>query len=345
MGISYTKKNTIFSTILFLCICSGIGILFALFVKYFLVQNDTEPLFHFILLGVLTGAVIPATFLFLDPYLKKLHTMPLWVTIFILPCIYTLVIGIDYGITFSLTFGFKDFFSDSFILETIAFSLVISVVMIFLETVNRLIGQKVMAGLLTGKYHKPVSEERFVMFLDIAGSTSIAEKIGDLQFHSFLNDFFCDISTPVRDNYGDIYKYVGDEVIITWLYKKRKKLCSPLDAFFSVCTVIKKNEQKYAGKYGIVPEFRAGLHYGKVILGEMGSYKQEIAILGDVMNTTSRIQSNCRPLNVNLLVSKAAREKLLQLYAGETSRAFVSAGEYELRGKEGVTELFTTGME
>ena len=343
MKISYTRKNSIFSSVLLIISSSFIGILFALFVKGFLVHGDTEPLSNFILLGILTGAIIPATFLFLTPYLKKLYTMPLWVTIFILPCIYALVIGIDYGITFSLTFGFKYFFSESFIFETIVFSLIISAVMIFLETVNRLIGQKVLAGLLTGKYHKPVSEERFVMFLDIAGSTSIAENIGDIQFHSFLNDFFCDISTPLMDNYGDIYKYVGDEVIITWFYKKQKNLRSPLDAFFSVCATIKNNEQKYLKKYGIIPEFRAGLHYGRVILGEMGSYKQEIAILGDVMNTTSRIQATCRPLNVNLLISKAAKEKLLQLYKKEASREFTSTGEYELRGKEGVTELFTAG--
>ena len=46
-------------------------------------------------------------------------------------------------------------------------------------------------------------------------------------------------------------------------------------------------------QYGVVPEFKAGFHVGFATVGEIGVLKKIIAFSGDVLNTTSRIQSNC----------------------------------------------------
>jgi adenylate cyclase len=173
------------------------------------------------------------------------------------------------------------------------------------------------------------------MFLDLAGSTAIAERIGNVAFHSLLNDFFCDISRPIMDGKGDIYKYVGDEAIITWPAKGSGQ--SPVAAFFAIRDAIDLRADDYAKLYGEVPRFRAGLHFGEVIVGEMGLYKTEIALLGDVMNTASRIQSQCRPLGADFLASSDAMAAIGDLSGGYRS---LSRGKCELRGKENAMELY-----
>jgi len=49
----------------------------------------------------------------------------------------------------------------------------------------------------------------------------------------------------------------------------------------------------YLSKYGRVPVFKAGIHGGKVMALEVGSVKKELAYLGDIVNTTARIQGEC----------------------------------------------------
>jgi len=81
--------------------------------------------------------------------------------------------------------------------------------------INRLIGGRIFLSFFTGRYHKPIEEDRIFMFLDLKSSTAIAEKIGHINFHKFINDFLFTISEAIISNRGEIYKYVGDEIIIT----------------------------------------------------------------------------------------------------------------------------------
>ena len=58
------------------------------------------------------------------------------------------------------------------------------------------------------------------MFLDLKGSTAIAEKIGNQQFFKLLSDFYSDITDMILQTKGEIYQYVGDEVIVSWTIPK-----------------------------------------------------------------------------------------------------------------------------
>lgn len=68
--------------------------------------------------------------------------------------------------------------------------------------------------------------------------------------------------------------------------------------------IFEKEREKYIDTYGLVPEFKAGIHCGKVTTGEIGVIKKEILFTGDVLNTSARIQGNCNPLGVNILISE-----------------------------------------
>ena len=55
---------------------------------------------------------------------------------------------------------------------------------------------------------------------------------------------------------------------------------------------IQRKSRYFKNKYGIVPEFRVGIHLGEVTVGEIGVIKKDLAMSGDTMNTTARI-GNC----------------------------------------------------
>lgn len=263
----------------------------------------------------------------------------MWFVFFIQPLIFALAITVIYGTLFLLFLGLSFFLENSYTIQTLVFSFLIIFLVTFLENIERLLGENVLRGLLLGTYRKPIHESRFVMFLDIAGSTAIAEKLGDIKFHAFLNDFFCDISAIIINNNGEIYKYVGDEVIITWKENKGIKGQSPLAMFFEIVAAITARSNYYTHSYGCIPEFRAGLHFGSIVAGEMGLHKQEIAFTGDVMNTASRIQSECRPIGERFLVSSAALEKLCPHSAQSTFCSIISKGFTSLRGKKEAIEI------
>ncbi len=76
------------------------------------------------------------------------------------------------------------------------------------------------------------------MFLDINSSTTIAEELGDQKYHELLKDFFSDITNPIIDNNGEIYQYVGDEVVVAWKYEDGIENGKCIKCFFDIKTQI-----------------------------------------------------------------------------------------------------------
>lgn len=187
-------------------------------------------------------------------------------------------------------------------------------------------------------YTKPFSEvERVFMFLDIRSSTSIAEDLGHVQYFELLNDFFRDIAEPISNNKGQIYQYVGDEVVVSWPVEDGLSQANCLKCFFDIVDIMGTLNNKYIEKYSIKPSFKAGLHFGKVSTGTVGTLKKEIIYTGDVLNTASRIEGLCNKHNVDLLLSEALVDKLPL----NNDYSPKKIGEISLRGKSTEIMLFT----
>ncbi len=180
--------------------------------------------------------------------------------------------------------------------------------------------------------------ERIFMFLDITSSTSIAEKLGHLKYFELLNDFFMDIATPVENHKGEIYQYIGDEVVVSWPLKEGIRDFNVLNCFFDIVDAIHGLSDNYREKYDLVPSFKAGMHYGKVSTGTIGTLKKEIIYTGDVLNTTSRIEGQCNQYKVNNLLSK----DLIQAFPNGDYFEFEKIGEISLRGKASYVTLYTS---
>jgi len=222
------------------------------------------------------------------------------------------------------------------LIVAILLTLGISFIATFALMLRRMLGQNALLNFFTGRYFKPVEEERIFMFLDLSSSTQIAEKIGHLKFHVFLNEFFYDITDAILGAEGEIYKYVGDEVIVSWRLTDGIRNSRCIQSFFEIQKMIEEKKDKYLNKFGYIPHFRAGIHCGPVIVGEMGDYKREIGFFGDTVNTTARIQEACKEYKRDLLISS---EFLKNLSLG-SDYSVNSVGEIGLKGKEILIELF-----
>ncbi len=225
------------------------------------------------------------------------------------------------------------YITSSEFIELLIYSVVLSFFVNFIRQINSLLGQNVLLNYFRGKYQLPLEEELIFMFLDLKSSTTIAEKIGLRKNHEFLNDFFHDMTDPILECKGRIYQYVGDEIVLTWHRKDGTKDNNCLHCFFDIQKDIYDKKDIYLKKYGVYPEFKAGLHFGKVITGEMGEIKKDIVYHGDTVNTSARIQAECNSYNKKLLIS----QDLLDILELDGKYKSESMGHIKLRGK--LTEL------
>ncbi len=208
-------------------------------------------------------------------------------------------------------------------------------VIIFFRQLDRLLGPGVLVRVLLGRYHRPRREHRVFMFLDIKSSTSIAERLSKEAYYSFVNDFFRDISLPILNAGGEIYQYVGDEVVLTWKQELGTRDANCLRVFFAIDAAIEDRKQHYLNRYGIVPEYKAGAHLGEVITAEIGDLKKEIVYNGDVLNTAARIQAMCNELERRFVASK----QLIQALVVPEDFSIEELGAATLRGKAQPLEL------
>jgi adenylate cyclase len=203
----------------------------------------------------------------------------------------------------------------------------------------RLVGGRVLINIILGRYRHPTREKRVLMFLDLAGSTSLAEALGEIRMQELLTRFFFDIDAPIAAHAGEVHAYVGDEVIVTWPLTSRVSAERCIECFFAIEDRIAEMAHSYEMEFGSVPRFRAGVHAGPVVISECGNSRRQIAYFGDTMNVTQRIQEHCKAVGRNLLVSGG-----LTSYLSSSTHVQIEAlGNVILRGRMAAVEVFAVG--
>lgn len=287
-----------------------------------------------LIIGVALGAI--SAFVLDAPVGAPVRRLPVVGALGLRAGIYLLVIG--GGLQLGETLGTAIHFSirtDSDSMPNFFFALAVAVIISIAQTLRRVIGPGLLP-LLAGRYRRPHEEERAVLFIDLRDSTSIAEHLGNKRFVQFLDEVIFAATEPIVEAGGEIYRYVGDEIIATWPIRGHS-----IDPVCVRCAllIIRAVEARYsyfARKYTLVPRFRIGLHAGPLVVSELGDVKREIVMLGDVMNTAARITSFCRDSTQNYLTSSAVISRLT-LPADLQAK---SIGNVSLRGKTEGLELF-----
>jgi adenylate cyclase len=221
-------------------------------------------------------------------------------------------------------------------LVSVIFSFVVTSSVIFLLQISQIIGGRTLRDWILGRYHRPRPEERFFLFVDIVGSTMLAERLGPVGVHQFLNRVFTLASDPIDDQRGEIYQYVGDEMVITWTEAAGRLAGRPIQCFAAIETALRVAAEGFVRDFGIAPRVRGALHGGSVIVGEVGGRKRDIVFHGDVMNTTSRLEQVARELDRQLVVSADALRRL----ADADQYALEDLGAHSLRGRSDPVQIY-----
>jgi adenylate cyclase len=229
--------------------------------------------------------------------------------------------------------GYYFFHTGFFVDSLFSWLLIILVTQVVVE-VDQKYSPGVFWQIITGKYSNPRTEKRIIMFLDLKDSTPIAEQLGHERYFSFIKDFIYYVSTAILENGGRIFQYVGDEVVVTWPYK-RSNILKSTNTVILARRILQHSSDYFRRKYDFIPEFRVGLHTGEVTIGEIGVMKKDIAISGEAMNITARIRTACGELNQKFIVSDDYFESnVLKSWQGE------DLGEITLKGVEKPIKLY-----
>jgi adenylate cyclase len=210
-----------------------------------------------------------------------------------------------------------------------AYSAAVSVLFNLGFAITNLIGARSFLNFLTGRYHAPVEENRFVLFVDIAGSTGLAEQLGGVAIHRLLDRTFRLLTRSVVDYRGEVLNYVGDEVIVTWPERDGAIDCRPLRCFVAMRDELATASGQLQRQFGTVPRIRGSLHFGPVIIGEIGDVKRAIVFNGDVMNTAARLEELSRKVDGGFLASRAAMER----FSTAPPFAVRDLGRLDIRGR------------
>lgn len=186
----------------------------------------------------------------------------------------------------------------------VVFYFLMTLLISFINQVNKKYGPGVLLPLIFGKYRNPVEEERIFMFMDLKSSTTIAETLGHISYSAFIRDSFWDINQVLSPHNAEVYQYVGDEIVVSWKVDDGLRNNCCVLFFFACENQFLKRVDHYKTKYGFFPEFKAGLHMGKITAVEIGDIKRDIAYHGDTINTTARIQSVCNTYDKRFLISE-----------------------------------------
>ncbi len=216
------------------------------------------------------------------------------------------------------------------IIPNYVFWLAVMLATLFLLFVRDRFGPGMLGSYIMGKYFRPVREEKVVMFLDLKDSTQIAENLGAERYFTFLNKVFQVVTSPILDTDGQIYQYVGDEIVLTWNHKDAARNANCLQCFWKISNVLAENADAFDSMFGCKPAFKAGINAGIVVAGEVGVIKREVVYSGDVLNTAARIRGLCNELDHDLLISESVFN-MLDRDSGKID--FHPKGAFELRGK------------
>ncbi|MCB0795869.1 MAG: adenylate/guanylate cyclase domain-containing protein [Flavobacteriales bacterium] len=206
--------------------------------------------------------------------------------------------------------GLKEYFSTFDLVRVMLRVVIITTATILLVQLEELMGRRMFLGYVLGRYERPTPEERVMLTLDLVGSTTLAEKMGDLKYFRFLNTTYSLMTDAVLRNEAQIHKYIGDEVIFSWPMRIGVREQNCLDLYFDIVERLEEHAQEMNVEFGELPRYRAAVHGGRVISAQIGHIKRAIEFSGDVMNTVSRMLGASKELGTGLLVSAELLDRI-----------------------------------
>jgi PAS domain S-box-containing protein len=188
---------------------------------------------------------------------------------------------------------------------------------------------EVMSQVRSGVERVPQVRDLTVLFLDVVGFTSFTERHCPEEAVNMLNDLFgiCEVIT--RECHGDIDKFIGDSVMAVFVDANdavsaaEKILYSALPKMNAMRTI----EDKEA------ISVRIGINSGNLIQGDIGTIeRKDLTVIGDVVNTASRIERESDPNT--MFISEATFSRL------KNPEKFIFDKKVQVKGKRQPVPIF-----
>ena len=191
-------------------------------------------------------------------------------------------------------------------------------------------GAKVLAGQIKRGDGEDI--DAVIWFCDLRDSATLADSMSRREFLALLNEYFECVLGPVLERQGEVLRFIGDAALAIFPVNGRpaeacaKALAAAREAFARMDKLNKKRHSPL--RFGI------GLHLGELTYGNVGTPSRiEFTVVGAAANEAARIESLCKQLGVDLLVSECVARAL--------PGAWKSLGSHTLRGVGDKMELFT----
>ncbi len=203
---------------------------------------------------------------------------------------------------------------------------------------NKFHGSSVTDDLMKGDLSLGGSNKDVVIFFsDIRGFTSFSEKRPPEEVVEMLNEYFGVMVGIINKNHGVVDKFIGDAIMAVWGAPKS----SNKDAHHAVkaCLEMRKSldelNKKRISKGQPAISIGMGLHSGRAISGTIGSNERmEYTVIGNTVNTGSRIEASTKAFGSDLLISETVFEKIGDNFITEF------AGAAEVKGRSEPLKLF-----
>jgi adenylate cyclase len=173
---------------------------------------------------------------------------------------------------------------------------------------------------------------------DLQGFTKLADSMPRDQLLALMHDYFEGMVTTIEEHDGHVLKFIGDGILAIFNRGDDARSCrGALEAADRAMTRMAEVSARRKAEGLPVTRFSIGLHVGDVLYGNIGAPNRlDFTVIGPAVNEVSRIESMCRALDQELIVSAAFAEA-----AGSAGERLVSLGRYVLRGVRRPQELFT----
>ncbi len=177
-----------------------------------------------------------------------------------------------------------------------------------------------------------VQREMTVVFADLRGFTTLAERLSPQETFTFLNEFFGQLVPLIHSHGGVVDKYLGDGIMALFPG-------SAEDAVRAAIAMIERT-QDFAARHPSLaspPRLGVGVHSGQITLGLLGAADRiEFTAVSDSVNITSRVERLTRTYDADLLITRDVLDRL-----PESLRASCRIlGQVEIRGKHRQVEIF-----
>ena len=213
--------------------------------------------------------------------------------------------------------------------------------------VRRAFGQYVAPELLHKLEAAPQSmqlggetKEITIMFMDVRDFTPISEGLSAIELVDFMNALLSALTDAIQSELGTIDKYIGDSIMAFWnapldIPEHTLRACRAALKMRAALAELNGGDAFGFRDRGLEPvKIGIGLHAGEACIGNMGSQRRfNYTAMGDVVNTSARIESSSKAVGMDIVVSE-------QIARAAPGLAFLEAGAMPLKGKSRPMKLF-----